>query len=236
MLLVITSALSLLGNYVSGISDVNTEILSRWTNGLYEQLNVVYNLSDTAASANSGVGWSEFLDIARELLNPLGVVLHVLLMLAATVLSSGAAWFWLKMARGKPQKAGGIFSSLKSFTRILLLDIVISIFVLLWSLLLIIPGIIAALRYSQAIYIALEHPEYSIRECIAGSKELMKGRKGTYFILELSFLGWMFVGSFIYMMIGYDVMQIFLLPYMGVTNALWYINASETYSQTTGIS
>lgn len=71
----------------------------------------------------------------------------------------------------------------------------ISLFTLLWSCLFIIPGIIAAFRYSQAIIIMAENPEIGIMEAIRQSKEMMVGHKMELFVLSLSFIGWSILAS-----------------------------------------
>ncbi len=58
--------------------------------------------------------------------------------------------------------------------------------ILAWTLLLIVPGIIKAFAYSQAYYVKAENPEMSANECIKRSEDMMKGRKGKYFLLMLA--------------------------------------------------
>ena len=72
----------------------------------------------------------------------------------------------------------------------ILLYLMYSIRVLLWSLLFIVPGIIATFRYSQAFYLRIDHPEWSSSQCLAASSKLMKGNKMKYLGLGLSFIGW----------------------------------------------
>ena len=93
----------------------------------------------------------------------------------------------------------------------------ISVFVLLWCILLIIPGIIAAYRYSQAIFIMVEDPNKGIMQCIRESKEMMAGHKMEYFILELSFFFWMLLGG-----VTCGLAYIYVYPYMAVTFANYY--------------
>ena len=63
------------------------------------------------------------------------------------------------------------------------------------SLLLIVPGIIAAFRYSQAFAVLADHPEYSVGQCMGVSKQYMKMNKGKFFCLGLSFIGWALLAS-----------------------------------------
>ena len=64
------------------------------------------------------------------------------------------------------------------------------LFIALWSLLFIVPGIIKSYSYRMVPYIRAEHPEMSAMDCIRASKEMMNGQKKNAFVLDLSFLGW----------------------------------------------
>ena len=70
-----------------------------------------------------------------------------------------------------------LFTGFDYFVKAALLRLVTSILILLWTLLFIVPGIIAAIRYSQAFYILADHPDKDIMECIEDSKYLMQGNK-----------------------------------------------------------
>ena len=70
------------------------------------------------------------------------------------------------------------------------LTILMFIKIVLWALLLIIPGIIACFRYALAWYVKAENPEMSANACIKRSSELMDGRKWNFVILGLSYFGW----------------------------------------------
>ena len=107
----------------------------------------------------------------------------------------GLALFMLTFFRTRRIDNKLLFEGFSMIGKTILLQIVISVFVFLWSLLLVIPGIIAAIRYSQAFYILADHPEYSVTQCINESKARMRGNCGTYFILMLSFIGWAIVAS-----------------------------------------
>ena len=75
------------------------------------------------------------------------------------------------------------------------LFVVSLVFTMLWSMLFIVPGIIAAIRYSQAFYILADNPGMPAFECIARSKQMMQQNKGKYFLLQLSFLPWLILAS-----------------------------------------
>ena len=103
--------------------------------------------------------------------------------------------------------------------KLLVLNVLTGLFVALWSMLLVFPGIIAAYSYRQAVYILLDHPEMGPMECIRESKRMMRGYKFDLFTLDLSFLGWKILSSL--SVIGWLV-SIWTTPYFGFTYALYY--------------
>ena len=96
----------------------------------------------------------------------------------------------LRILRKQDVSAGMIFGGFSDFGRSFLANLLIGIFVSLWSMLLIIPGIIAALSYSMTYYILADNPNMTASQAITASKEMMKGYKGKLFLLYLSFIGW----------------------------------------------
>ena len=90
------------------------------------------------------------------------------------------------------------------------------LYVALWSLLLVVPGIVAAYRYRQALYLLLDHPEKSAWQCLRESSALMSGHKWELFVLDLSFLGWALLSAM------FAPVSIWLDPYRAITNAGFY--------------
>ena len=82
-----------------------------------------------------------------------------------------------------------------SWGKLILLNIVMSIFVFLWSLLFYIPGLIAQYRYRFAVYNLCENPDIGIMEAISMSKAQTAGFKWTLFVLDLSFIGWILLSG-----------------------------------------
>ena len=78
----------------------------------------------------------------------------------------------------------------------IVLGILIPLFTCLWSLLFIIPGIVKSYSYSMAYFIKVDHPEYTATQAITESRRIMDGNKMKLFLLDLSFIGWMIVGTF----------------------------------------
>jgi uncharacterized membrane protein len=129
----------------------------------------------------------------------------------------GIYTFFIKLVRGEEVSFNHMFDGFNRFFDALLLYILMSIFVLLWTLLLVIPGIIAGYRYSQAYFILRDNPELKPQEAIQRSKEMMAGHKMRLFILHLSFIGW-YILSIITIGIGF----LWLFPYAMASIAVFY--------------
>ena len=93
------------------------------------------------------------------------------------------------------------------------------LFETLWTLLLIIPGIIKSYEYYLVPYLLAETPDLPYREALRISSEMMDGHKWRLFVLELSFIGWLFLGS---LLCGLGVL--FVHPYESATFAEFYLD------------
>ena len=120
----------------------------------------------------------------------------------ATILISGpmaygVASMFIKQTRtGEPMNIPDIFNGFRDdFSNTFLIGLMTTLFTMLWSLLFVIPGIVKAYSYSMAMYIKNDNPDYDWRKCIDESQEMMSGHKADLFMLDLSFLGWMIVGT-----------------------------------------
>lgn len=102
--------------------------------------------------------------------------------------------------------------------------LLMGVYVFLWALLLIIPGIIKAIAYTLTPYILRDYPELSVGQAIKMSEKMMKGHKMRLFLLDLSFIGWAILGVFT-LGIGY----IWLIPYMYTTFAAFYQDVKNEY-------
>lgn len=143
---------------------------------------------------------------------------YVIYFVVSTMIDFGYQSFSLKVSkRDDTMSYWDMFSSVRYIWKAVLLTIVMFVLELLWSLLLIIPGIIASYRYSQAVLILVENPEKGIFQCIHESSEMMKGHKWEYFVLELSFLLWYLMAIF-----TCGLGAIYVIPYSNVTFANFY--------------
>ena len=146
-------------------------------------------------------------------------LIDVLLRLALSVVGVGFSLFVLNAVRGAGPALGNLLDGFGMMPRLLLLLILEYVFVFLWSLLFVVPGIIAAYRYRFAVYLMLDHPEYGAMECIQKSKEMTYGYKMQLFLLDLSFILWGIASAI--PGIGYLV-QLYFTPYRETVQVLYY--------------
>ena len=145
--------------------------------------------------------------------------IDLLIQIVMSIVSVGFMMFLLNTIRRNEPCFGNLLDGFGMPFRIVLMNILIYLFVVLWSMLLLIPGIIASYRYRMSTYLLIDHPEYSPADCIRESKRLMKGHKWELFCLDLSFIGWALLGGI--PMLGW-LIRIWTTPYMGLTYALFY--------------
>ncbi|NGY86921.1 DUF975 family protein [Bacillus megaterium] len=134
----------------------------------------------------------------------------------------------LRLVRGENVCVKSVFDSFSSaglYFRTLGLYLLTIIYTVLWSILLIIPGIIKSLAYSQAYYVFRDNPDYSVNQSITESRRLMNGYKWTYFLLLLSFIGWGILS-----MITLGIGLLWLVPYVTTSLGVFYekLKANET--------
>ena len=98
-----------------------------------------------------------------------------------------------------------------------LVPFLMMIFVSLWSLLFVIPGIIMAYAYSMAVYVSYDNPELTSLEAIKESRRLMNGHKWDLFVLDLSFIGWILLCC-----LTFGIGFFFLAPYIETAHAEFY--------------
>ena len=105
------------------------------------------------------------------------------------------------------------------------------VYTFLWSLLLIIPGIIKYFSYAMTPFILADKPELTANEAIELSMKMMDGHKLDFFILTLSFIGWSILAIFT-LCIGY----LWLVPYMYTTMAAFYEDVKAEYESKTVVA
>ena len=133
------------------------------------------------------------------------------------VLSTGQVIYHLGIRRGEEMPYGCMLDGFSFAGKVILLSIVTYIYIFLWSLLFIVPGIIAAYRYRFALYNLCENPEMGVMEAIRESKKQTYGFKGALFVLDLTFLGWKLLVS-----VSLGILGIWVNPYIMQTEMGYY--------------
>lgn len=133
----------------------------------------------------------------------------------------GYAQYLLKQHDKQDFRLNDLFSQFDRFGQGFAQAFLRGLYILLWSLLFIIPGIIKGLSYAMTPFIMAEHPEMTASEAITASKEMMDGHKGELFWLELTFIGW---GILCALTLG--IGNLFLNPYMNASYAAFYRSIS----------
>ena len=119
--------------------------------------------------------------------------------------------------RGEEMPYATLFDGFGFIGKLILLNIVITLYVFLWSMLLIIPGIIAGYRYRFAVYNLCENPDMGVMEAISMSKAQTAGFKWTLFVLDLSFIGWILLSG-----LTLGILDIWLAPYREQANVGYF--------------
>ena len=152
--------------------------------------------------------------------------LSVLLTLLALPLSWGLTVSLLRNHREESVDLENLFDGFRKgrYTRVFCALFLVNLFTFLWTLLLIIPGIIKAFSYALTPYILLDEPELTARQAITRSCEIMQGRRWKLFCLYLSFIGWG-----ILCLLTFGIGFLWLVPYMNASVAAFYEDARAEY-------
>ncbi len=155
---------------------------------------------------------------------PLYFLTMVAMYLITPALSIGSAMMCLRLIRSRSADISDLFKGFRIILKAFGAAFMVGLFTLLWSLLFLIPGIIAAYRYSQVFYILADHPEMGIFDAIRLSKAMMVGAKFKLFCMQLSFIGWSLL-SILTLYIG----MLWLVPYISVSTSAFYEDVSRRY-------
>lgn len=123
-------------------------------------------------------------------------LLSLLLLLVEGPLMIAAAYFFLPLSRTAKADINHFFQGFEQIGKAILAGLWHSLWIFLWGLLLIIPGIIKLLAYSQYFYILAENPQADLRQALKTSIKMTNGYKMELFLLDLSFIGWYFAVIF----------------------------------------
>lgn len=131
--------------------------------------------------------------------------------------SVGYAKFNLNLVDNNLPQFRDLFWGFNYFGKTVAMQLLRILYIFLWTLCFIIPGLIAQFKYALAPYLMAENPEMSPNEAISESKRLMDGEKWRLFCLEFSFIGWYFL-CLLTLGIGF----LWLRPYKEAAYAAFY--------------
>ena len=140
-------------------------------------------------------------------------------LLIAAPLGFGFAITFLNFMRGidRDDMVGKPFVCFQQYGRYLGVSVLQTVFIMLWTLLFIVPGIIKGYSYAMTCFIMHDNPQLNADNCIEASKKMMDGNKGKLFLLDLSFIGWALL-CILTLGIGF----LWLEPYIQCSHAKFY--------------
>ena len=150
----------------------------------------------------------------------------IALIFIAGPLALGFAIYFLKFLKNEESNLNQLFEGFKNYGNALVTYLLYTIYIFLWALLFIIPGIIAQMKYSQVWFIMAEDNEISGNDAIKKSKEMMDGFKMQFFLLGLSFFGWILLA-----MLTCGIGLLWVVPYMETSYAKFYEALKEHHAQ-----
>ncbi len=127
--------------------------------------------------------------------NPVGIFTYVLTALLTAVLGAGFSLYCMAVRRGERAEYLTLFDGFSFVGKLIALNVVESLLIILWSMLFVIPGIVAAYRYRFALYNLYENPGIGVMEALDMSKRQTWGYKSQIFALDWSYFGWQMLAS-----------------------------------------
>lgn len=159
------------------------------------------------------------------------LILLIAKILIGNPLIVGGCRFYME-SRAQKRSAGisrllWVFSS-GSYWNVVKVMFMKDLYTVLWFLLFVIPGIVKMFEYMQIPYILSENPDADSRDVFALTKEMMSGYKFQYFLLALSFIGWILLAAFAGAIAGSLaslIVNLFVAPYMDASYAEVYASS-----------
>ena len=146
----------------------------------------------------------------------------ILISLFTTVLYGGYYIYCMGIRQGLRMPCTTLFDGLSVAGKLIWCSILVGIKTFLWSLLFVIPGIVAAYRYRFALYNVLTDDSLSAGEAIRLSCQQTRGLKATLFVLDLSFIGWSLLAS-----LTMGILNIWVMPYLALCDLAYFEDAQR---------
>lgn len=181
--------------------------------------------------------WQELTAVTRAEWAGL-IVVNLLALLLSPALMLGCDRYFLNLLVGRDSGVReGLLGRMGIWPKALWLYVQMGVRIFLWSLLLVVPGILAAIRYSMAPYFMAQDPSVSASEAIEKSKHAMKEMKLAYFSLIISFIGWSLLANVAQMLlmsfgvvialVAAQFMQVAISAYMNAACASFFLTVAS---------
>ena len=200
--------LSLSGNWGMGVVGYILYYVLVMSVSLFAMSSAFFVTAMSAATGANGV-------MAGEAVQNVGQIFSSILTGAFMV---GFCNYFLVIAQEGEARLEGLFLGFRRFWKSFAVYFLYSLFIILWALLFIIPGIIASFSYAMAFFIVADDADCGPLEAIKRSKEMMKGNRWKFFCLHWRFFGWSLLAVFFTFGIGF----LWLVPYMQTSFAKFY--------------
>ena len=166
------------------------------------------------------------------------IVVNLLSLLFSPALMLGCNRYFLNLLVGRDSGVReGLLGRMRIWPKALWLYVQMGVRIFLWSLLLVVPGVLAAIRYSMAPYFMAQDPSVSASEAIEKSKHAMKEMKLAYFSLIISFIGWSLLANVAQMLlmsfgvvialVAAQFMQVAISAYMNAACASFFLTVAS---------
>ena len=160
--------------------------------------------------------------------NLVGIFVYVLTTLLTTVLGAGFSLYCMAVRRGERAEYLTLFDGFSFVGKLIALTVVEGVFITLWSMLFVVPGIVAAYRYRFALYNLYENPGIGVIEALDMSKRQTWGYKSQLFALDWSYLCWIMLSSLPMLVM---LFLLYRLVFQIVTGPVPDLSAAELVAQ-----
>ena len=184
-------------------------------------ISLPYNIATTISSLNS------LYPLEFPETNGIDFVFLICFLIVSGPFQLGFAGYFLKRIRGEEITVNNIFDGFNCFLNSFLLLLVMNLFIILWSFLLFIPGIVKSYGYSMAFFIMYDDPQIKPLDALKKSEIMMKGYKMKLFTLHLSFIGWFLLGA-----LTLGIASFWISPYFELSVANFYENLKKMSERT----
>ena len=175
----------------------------------------------TGGSLHSGIG--AFLLGSAVYILLAAIIIAVIYFVLGSVIQVGYARFNLALVDRSDPSFDSLFAYFSCWKTTAMARLLQILYVLLWTLLLIIPGIMAGYSYAMTEYILAEHTELTASEAIDRSKQMMSGNRWRLFCMQISFIGWDILSA-----LTLGIGSLWVRPYKHAATAAFYREVSGT--------